>query len=65
MKKIFFLNREAYEVACLGVTHKDWDLLGRTALETSQFEIARKSFIHTRDYKYLSLITQLQVKSKH
>jgi intraflagellar transport protein 122 len=46
-------------VACLGVTHKDWDLLGRTAMEASQFDVARKAFIHTRDYKYLNLITQL------
>lgn len=53
--------REAYDVACLGVTHKDWDLLGRAALEASQFDVARKSFVHTRDFKFLSLINQLQV----
>ncbi len=45
----------------MGITHKDWELLGSTALEACNFEIARKSYIHTRDFKYLSLIHQLQV----
>lgn len=57
----FILNREAYDIACLGVTHKDWESLGMTSLENYQTEIARKSFIRIRDYKMLNLIYQFLV----
>lgn len=43
-------------MACLGVTHKDWETLGFAALENFYLDIARKSFIHVKDYKYLNLI---------
>lgn len=54
-------KREAYDVACLGVTHKDWETLGLASLENFQLDIARKSFIHIKDYKYLNLIHNFQV----
>lgn len=59
-----FKNREAYEVGCLGVTTKDWEQLGLVALEANQFDIARKAFTRTRDYKYLNLITMFQDMKK-
>jgi intraflagellar transport protein 122 len=54
-------KREAYEVACLGITSKDWETLGFAALDVFQFDIARKAFIRTRDLKFLTLISFLQV----
>jgi intraflagellar transport protein 122 len=49
-------------VACLGVTSKDWEILAMSALESQHLEIARKAFIRTREFKYLNLIAQFQVK---
>lgn len=45
-------------MACLGVTHQDWELLGISSLENNQIEVARKSFVRTRNYKMLNLIFQ-------
>jgi intraflagellar transport protein 122 len=59
-KKMF---KEAYQVACLGVTSKDWNVLGLAALEGFHFDIARKAFVHIRDYKYLNLISLFQVSN--
>jgi len=36
-------------------------MLGFAALDVFQFEIARKAFIRTRDLKFLTLISFLQV----
>ncbi|CAF0800008.1 unnamed protein product [Brachionus calyciflorus] len=60
-KKMF---KEAYDVACLGVTHRDWETLGLSALENLHLEIARKSFIRVKDFKYLNLIYNLQEMKK-
>ena len=57
-----FLNREAYEVACLGVTYKDWENLALVSLEGQQIEVARKAFARTREYRYLNLISQFEAK---
>ena len=57
-KKMF---KEAYDVACLGVTYKDWELLAFSALEGYELEISRKAFVRTREIKYLNLIYQFQV----
>ena len=42
------------------MTHRDWETLGLVALENLQLEIARKSFIRVKDFKYLNLIYNLQ-----
>lgn len=52
------MHQEAFEVACLGVTTKDWEILALSALEEQRLEIARKAFIRTREFKYLNLISQ-------
>lgn len=62
MLDISFL-REAYAIASLGVTEGDWDALANAALEGLEFEIARKSFIRTKNLKYLELIHNIEVRS--
>ena len=47
-------------MACLGVTSKDCFALGMAAMEGFNFEVARKAFIRTRDFKYLNLIALFQ-----
>ncbi|KAF6022707.1 IFT122 [Bugula neritina] len=61
-KKMF---REAYAVACLGVTEGDWDALAQSALEGLEFEIAKKSFIRTKNLKYLELIHTIEVSREN
>ena len=64
----FFLNevelfccRDAYAVACLGVTDSDWDYLAHEAMEGLDFDTAKKAFIRTRDLRYLELLHSIEV----
>ena len=55
------MHAHAFQVACLGVTTKDWHTLALSALEAHKLDVARKAFTRTRDFKYLNLIAQFQV----
>ena len=54
--------RDAYRVACLGVTDGDWEMLAHEALEGLDFDTAKKAFIRIRDLRYLELIHNIEVK---
>nr|XP_020668848.1 intraflagellar transport protein 122 homolog isoform X1 [Pogona vitticeps] len=56
--------REAYKIACLGVTDTDWKELAMDALEGLEFETAKKAFTRVRDLQYLELISSIEVKKK-
>uniref|UniRef100_A0A914ML49 Intraflagellar transport protein 122 homolog n=1 Tax=Meloidogyne incognita TaxID=6306 RepID=A0A914ML49_MELIC len=51
--------KEAYELASLGVTERDWKMLGSEALENMEFDVARKSFFRIRDCRSLLLVNEL------
>ncbi|NWX88011.1 IF122 protein, partial [Nothoprocta pentlandii] len=57
--------REAYQIACLGVTDADWRELAMEALEGLEFETARKAFTRVRDLRYLELISSIEERKKH
>uniref|UniRef100_A0A915D5G1 Intraflagellar transport protein 122 homolog n=1 Tax=Ditylenchus dipsaci TaxID=166011 RepID=A0A915D5G1_9BILA len=52
--------KEAYDLASLGVTERDWKMLGNDALENMEFTIAKKSFYRIRDCRSLLLINELE-----
>ncbi|KAI1715469.1 intraflagellar transport protein like protein [Ditylenchus destructor] len=52
--------REAYDLASLGVTERDWKMLGSDALEHMEFPIAKKAFYRIRDCRSLLLINELE-----
>ena len=56
--------RDAYRVACLGVTDGDWEMLAHEALEGLDFDTAKKAFIRIRDLRYLELIHNIEVNCK-
>lgn len=56
-----FSYREAFEIACLGVTDSDWKVLAFSALDALDLDVARKAFIRTKDLVYLDLIHEMQV----
>lgn len=56
--------REAYQIACLGVTDLDWKELAMEALEGLDFETAKKAFIRVRDLRYLELINGIEERKK-
>ncbi|XP_008412275.1 intraflagellar transport protein 122 homolog isoform X1 [Poecilia reticulata] len=60
-KKMF---KEAYQIACLGVTDSDWRDLATEALEGLDFETAKKAFIRIRDLRYLELISSIEERKK-
>lgn len=53
--------REAYELASLGVTEKDWKVLGLEALENMDFQVAKKAFHRIKDCRSLLLINEVEV----
>lgn len=55
--------KEAYNVACLGVTNGDWEELAFTALENLELDISKQAFIRLQNYSYLELIRDLQVSA--
>jgi intraflagellar transport protein 122 len=55
--------REAYKIACLGVTDGDWEALAHAALESLDFKVARQAFMRIKDLKYLELINEFQVRN--
>lgn len=60
-KKMF---KEAYQIACLGVTDSDWRDLATEALEGLDFDTAKKAFIRIRDLRYLELINTIEERKK-
>ena len=56
-----YFYRDAYKVACLGVTDGDWETLAHEALEGLDFDTAKKAFIRIRDLRYLELIHNIEV----
>ncbi|XP_005387145.1 PREDICTED: intraflagellar transport protein 122 homolog isoform X1 [Chinchilla lanigera] len=56
--------REAYQIACLGVTDADWRELAMEALEGLEFETAKKAFARVQDLRYLELISSIEERRK-
>ncbi|KFP91680.1 Intraflagellar transport protein 122, partial [Apaloderma vittatum] len=56
--------KEAYQIACLGVTDTDWRELAMEALEGLEFETAKKAFTRVRDLRYLELISSIEERKK-
>ncbi|XP_028979707.2 intraflagellar transport protein 122 homolog isoform X3 [Esox lucius] len=56
--------KEAYQIACLGVTDSDWRDLATEALEGLDFDTAKKAFIRVRDLRYLELINSIEERKK-
>lgn len=57
----YYFCREAYDLASLGVTEGDWEVLGHDALLNFQFSIALKAFHRIKDARYLQLISEIKV----
>lgn len=58
------MYKEAYQIACLGVTDSDWRDLATEALEGLDFDTAKKAFIRIRDLRYLELINSIEERKK-
>ncbi|CEF71315.1 Intraflagellar transport protein 122 homolog [Strongyloides ratti] len=54
------MYKEAYDIAILGVTENDWNILGNDALENFDFEIAKKSFSKIKDCRSLMLLYEAE-----
>ena len=53
------LYREAYEVACMGVTEADWSQLAHESVNALELDIATQAFQRIQDYKYLELMESI------
>ncbi|KAL3982366.1 WD domain G-beta repeat family protein [Acanthocheilonema viteae] len=54
------MYKEAYDLASLGVTESDWEVLGHDALLNFQLDIAQKAFHRIKDARYLQLISEVK-----
>ncbi|XP_045581276.1 intraflagellar transport protein 122 homolog [Procambarus clarkii] len=54
------MYKEAYEIACLGVTDGDWEALAKAALQGLEYSIAKKAFTRIKNLKYLELIHSIE-----
>lgn len=61
---LFFINnfRDAYKVACMGVTEEDWRFLANESFDKLDLAIAHKAYSRVKDYRALDLIHQVQVQ---
>ena len=59
---MLLVNSNAYNVASLGVTNGDWEQLAHESLEALDFSTAGKAFVRIKDYNYLSLIWDIEVR---
>uniref|UniRef100_T1IRE0 Intraflagellar transport protein 122 homolog n=1 Tax=Strigamia maritima TaxID=126957 RepID=T1IRE0_STRMM len=60
-KKMF---KDAYSVACLGVTESDWKALAHEALESFNLSIAKSAFSRLRDLRFLDLINTIEERQR-
>lgn len=63
MNVLFFCSREAYEIACLGITTSEWEQLGFAALEKLSLNVAKMAFQRSENILYLQLIDSLKVNN--
>ncbi|XP_064632482.1 intraflagellar transport protein 122 homolog isoform X2 [Lineus longissimus] len=56
--------KNAYQVACLGVTDGDWEALAHEALEGLSLEVAKRAFVRIKDLRYLELIHSIEDRKK-
>ncbi|KAK6748591.1 hypothetical protein RB195_001298 [Necator americanus] len=52
--------QKAYELACLGVTSEDWEILAKEAIEDLECGIAKKAFARVKDYRSLQLVHEIK-----
>ena len=58
---LIFYSRDAYTVACLGVTDSDWEALAHEAMEGLDFDTAKKALIRIKDLRFLELLHNIEV----
>lgn len=56
--------REAYQIACLGITAADWEGLAKSALEALRLNVARDAYVKIRNLPWLQVIGDLMEKQK-
>ncbi|VDO39983.1 unnamed protein product [Haemonchus placei] len=53
--------QKAYDLACLGVTREDWQILAMDAISNMNCEIALKAFARYKDYRSIQLVHEIKV----
>ncbi|CAM9531119.1 unnamed protein product [Ectocarpus sp. 6 AP-2014] len=57
--------QKAHDVACLGVTQRDWRLLGMSALQAMEYDVSRKAFIRLRDLRFVDILSDIELRTMH
>lgn len=56
--------REAYQVACLGVSSSDWKGLAQAAVDSLQLNVAKDAYVRVRDLPWLQHISDIKERQK-
>lgn len=57
-------NREAYQVACLGVSSSDWEGLAQAAVDALQLTVAKNAYVRVRNLPWLQHINEIKERQK-
>lgn len=52
--------KQAYAIACLGITTQDFKILGMDAVQNQEFEIAKKCFLKINELELFELILKFE-----
>lgn len=58
------VSREAYQVACLGVSSSDWEGLAQAAVDALQFTVAKNAYVRVRNLPWLQHINEIKERQK-
>lgn len=59
-----FYCRDAYEVACLGVSPADWEGLAQAAVDALQLKVATEAYVRVRSLPWLQHLNDLHERQK-
>lgn len=58
------IRRDAYEVACLGVSSADWEGLAQAAVDALQLKVATEAFVRVRNLPWLQHLGDLHERQR-
>lgn len=63
-RSLFCKNRDAYQVACLGVASSDWEGLAQAAIDALQLNVAKNAYVRVRSLPWLQHINEIRERQK-
>lgn len=56
--------KNAYRIACLGVTPSDWRRLAQAAAQAMALDVARQAFVRVQDLRHIELLNSIEARQQ-